>query len=279
MKRVVFTICFLVIAISSLTGPAMAFNPATHLYIADRVLPACTSKADLFYGSIAPDMAQYADTVKWPNSFVDTHYTYASLVGYAWGPNQKAFAIGWFTHNELNGADYYAHGIWTGNGYSGGYVTTQAGILSMQLDIPEYFAHFAIEAAIDYLMKTEHDKTLGVKLLKANIFHSLSDAGLLTKVLVSKNKETDWFTLISAELNFRGAINQYAAALSLPAPFDKNALVELGVQLAEQQFGITVTPEQLMYIFDASIQLCHASNYYYYAVVPAIEGIKGILPH
>ena len=88
-----------------------AFNPAAHIYIAERVFEGCGDKIDLFYGSIAPDLAMYVanpDT-SWPDAFTDTHEQFRDLRGYAFGATQKAFAKGWWTHNQISGADYYAH--------------------------------------------------------------------------------------------------------------------------------------------------------------------------
>jgi hypothetical protein len=280
MKKVALSVCFLVIAVAILPVPARAFNPAAHIYIADHVLPTCVDKTNLFYGSIAPDLSQYADEQKWLDSFVGTHYTYANLAGYASGVTQKAFAAGWFSHNEYNGADHYAHGVWDGTKYVGGYVTDQAlALIALIPNLTPDFAHFAIETAIDLLLKEEHDRSLGTKLLMANLLRSPLDLELLTKVLVRQHRETDWFTLVSAEFTLRSAINQYASALVLPTPFDKEAVIKLGVQLAQQEFGLTVTPRQLGQILDAAIQLCRGRNYYYSAIIPAIDGIKVALPH
>ena len=134
------------------------------------------------------------------------------------------------------------------------------------------FAHFAIEAAIDLLLK-DHDPLLGTKLLEANLLRSPLDRELLTKVLVLKNRETDWVTLISAELTFRNAVNQYAMALALPKPLDKAALIRLGVQLAQQEFGVTVKPEELTEVLNAAIARCKVTDYYHSAIAPAIQNI------
>jgi hypothetical protein len=52
-----------------------AWNPATHIYVAQKVYPAYGSSPYLWYGSIAPDMAMYVypDASKWSSSFWDTH--------------------------------------------------------------------------------------------------------------------------------------------------------------------------------------------------------------
>jgi hypothetical protein len=272
MKRILLSICFAVVIVVA-AGPAHSFNPAAHIYIAERVLPGYADRIDLSYGSIAPDLSQYTDPGKWQALPFDlTHYDYIDIRPYAGGTSQKAFAAGWFTHNEVNGADHYAHGT-RDLGYADGYVTIQAMALTgLVPGLTPDLAHFAVETAIDLLLK-EKDRSIGSKLLKANLLRSPLDRELLTKVLVLQHRETDWLTLVAAELTFRNVVNQYASALALPKPFDKEAIIRLGVQLALQQYGITATEDELRALLEAAISLCLATHYYEAAVLPAIQGI------
>ncbi len=88
-KLIILLVIFIVVSVFSI---AHAFNPATHLYIAQGVFR--VQDKDLNYGSIAPDMALYTHQEKWPTSFEDTHYNYIDLMKYAFGSTQKAFARG-----------------------------------------------------------------------------------------------------------------------------------------------------------------------------------------
>jgi len=190
------------------------FNSATHIYIAERVFPNWFNKIDLFYGSIAPDLALYvANPEKWPTAFGDTHYNYIDLRRYAWSSAQRAFAVGWLTHNEIWGADFYAHGLFPD--YNG-YVNQKAKELKkiakekLEIDLDTEFAHFAIEVAIDLLLKWNDDSKLGEKLLEANLLRSWEDRNLLVRVLVWKERRTDWITLALRELTFRNLVGRYA---------------------------------------------------------------------
>jgi len=274
MKKISLSVCFVVIAVVFAAIPVHSFNPAAHIYVADQAFPDRADKVNFFYGSIAPDLSQYTDPGKWRTRPFDvTHYEYIDLNPFARGTAQKAFAAGWLTHNEISGADRYAHGT-KALGYSDGYVTIQATVLATSIPgLTVDFGHFAIETAIDLLLK-EKDSSLGSKLMKANLLRSPLDRELLTKVLIVQNRETDWLTLVSAELAFRNAVNQYASAFVLPAPLDKEAIIRLGVQLAQQQFGITVTADQLRVVLETAISLCQASYYYEMAVLPAIQGVR-----
>ncbi len=231
-----------------------AFSSATHIYIAEQVFQDCRRKIDLHYGSIEPDLALYLEQPeKWPTAFTDTHYDYIDLNPNAWSLAQKAFDKGWRTHNEYWGADYYAH-IEYPPGSGMGYVIGKAEILSEQTGLEHEFAHFAIEVAIDLLLKND-DPNLGEKLLKASLLRSRENRRLLVKVFVW-GERTDWVTLASAEWTFRYLVARYAIAFFLPSPIDKQVLALLGAQLALEIYGIEVSPDELLMILESAISLC-----------------------
>ena len=264
MKKLLKSGIFLMV-MTLILGPTFvhSFNSATHIYIADQVFPNCIDKINLYYGSIAPDFALYVPEGEWLTAFNDTHYNFIDLGSFAWSRTQKAFAKGWLTHNEEWGADYYAHRVnplddneCVSDGYYQGYVIEKACLLSTQLSngIDAEFAHFVIEVAIDLLLKND-DPKLGEKLLGACLLRSWEDRNLLTNVLVWRGRVTDWGTLVSAELTFRNLVGRYAMAFALPSPHDKYALANLGVELAEEMYGMTVTEEQLLFILEIALSL------------------------
>ena len=269
MKRIgKSTVVLVAVALAFAPIPVKAFNPATHLYIAERVFADCGERIDLWYGSIAPDLALYvAIPENWITSFNDTHYDYMDLVDSASSPVQKAFAQGWLSHNEEWGADYYAHIRYSPPGISlvhyneecgYGYVTCKAAWLAALAEIPPDLAHFAIEVAVDLLLKNI-DPKVGAKLLVANLFRSWQDRLMLTKVLVWQEKRTDWGTLAATEVTFRNLVHRYAMALALPSPNDQEALAELGAQLAGEMFGVDdVSPEEIAVILETALELCEA---------------------
>ena len=239
---------------------APAFNPATHIYIAGQVFGNCSPKIDLYYGSIAPDLAMYVtNPAKWDEgvAFYQTHYEFIDLREYAFGATQNAFANGWLTHNEEWAADYYAH-IYDPLYYDpedpaqdDGYVVNKAKLLPIEYN----FAHFAIEVAIDLLLKGD-DPKLADKLIIANLLRSWQDRNLMVRVFVWEEKKTDWLTLAAAELTFRDLVGRYAWALSLPYPWDRIALVQLGTELAQELYGIDASFGQVWQILGAAIGFC-----------------------
>ena len=272
----------LAVGISFILGLPMAhaFSSATHLYIAQHAFG--VQNTDLFYGSIAPDIALYTDPDKWPTAFGDTHYDYVDLKRYAVFPVQKAFAKGWLTHNELWGADYYAHILNPlGNNVCAttspnGYVIEKACLLSQGTGIDSGFAHLVVEIAIDLLLRNNLDPKLGEKLMNASSSRSLLDRTLLATALVWnwRDQRTDWFTLASTELTFRGVVDLYAAPLKLPSPYNEQALAKLGARLAEA-YGMDVSEEEVLAILEAAIVLCEDD--YEYLVEYVISAIKGNL--
>jgi hypothetical protein len=127
-------------------------------------------------------------------------------------------------------------------------------------NLPDEVAHFAVETAVDLLMRNNVDHGLGLKVLRASLFRSWEDRNLLTRVLVLRNHKTDFLTLATAELTFRTVVDRYAAALALPEPLNIDAVAELGAELSQELFGQAATKEELLGILWAAMDVC-SSNY------------------
>lgn len=259
--------------------PAWSFNPLAHIYIAEHVFPYCQEKIDLYYGSTAPDIALHVKNPSgnWPTAFDDTHYEFIDLRPCAWSRKQRAFANAWLIHNEAWGADFHAHG---NPSFYQGYVNVKAfGLLTAMkwANTAENrkFAHFAVEATIDLLLKREYDQRLGEKLFKATLLRSWQDRYLLTKVFVRRDGTTDWATLFSAELALRNLLARYALPLALPPPLDEKALIALGVQLAQEFYSRSISAEDLEEILMKATALC--TDDYYPVIGRAVYSITDIV--
>jgi hypothetical protein len=265
MKKLIYVmtsvVCMIVILDFSM---AHAFCSATHIYVAQKVFH--VNAIDLNYGSIAPDLAIYTDEDKWPTAFDDTHYNYIDIRSDATGLRQNLFAKGWITHNEAWGADYYAHrenplhnNICATDGYYQGYVIEKACLLSKQTGITPDFAHLVIEVALDLLLcdQVYVRQNLGEELLNASLSRSSLDRTLLAKVLVREEpQKTDWRTLVSTELTFRGVVDMYARPLELPSPDNEEALAKLAVKLAKLMGIEDITEDEVLALLDAATGLC-----------------------
>lgn len=274
-KPLIIGVLLFVMATTLETDPAQAFNSGTHIYIAEQVFPFCFDKIDLYYGSIAPDLDMFVTPPdNWPTAFEDTHKNFIDLRSDARTLSQKAFAKGWFIHNGVRGADFYAHGKFPQS--KKGYVIIKAKLLmpraeGLMLD----FAHSIIETAVDLLLKYNLDPEIGGKLLNACLNRSLQDLWLLVKVFVYEEGVTNWVTLVSAESFFLEITTQYAEFLSLPPVQDQEALAQLIAQIAYEMYGIEVPADQVLELLKYAIYLCQDD--YQEAIDAAIGGIKKYL--
>jgi hypothetical protein len=221
-----------------------AWNPATHIYIAQKVYPAYAQRTDLWYGAIAPDMAMYVPTgLSWDSAFWDTHWTAIDLRPWAWNTAQRIFAKGWVTHNEMYGADHYAHGY--PPLYLAGYVTFRANILAALAHISPDLAHYAIETAVDLRMNTTVNSNLAVQLQGVALTPPPSAQVLLTRALVWwPLQRTDFETLAMTRAAFNGVVAAYALALMNSDLQNYDAIVGFAVWMA-LQMGMPGTDDEL----------------------------------
>jgi hypothetical protein len=181
MRVVICPLVVLVVLVASL--PAFAWGPGAHAVVATEVAAAkgvTVSNEYLLlqglYGSSAPDFAWFASEPLASALGTATHDDPGFCEPWDkarwWSPVQRAFAWGWLTHNEVWGADYYAH---VGDPLAGtcpapapGYVVERAAALSIQMGIPEDIAHNYVEVAIDLLLDQEDPSLqLGQRLVSA----------------------------------------------------------------------------------------------------------------
>jgi len=207
-----------------------AWNPATHIYIAQRVYPAYAASPDLVYGAIAPDMAMYVpEGLRWDSAFWDTHWTAIDLRARAWTAAQRLFAKGWVTHNEMYAADHYAHGY--PPLYLAGYVTLRANILAAATGISTDLAHYAIETAVDLRIKTANPN-LALHLVSVARTPPASALAVLTRALVWwPLQRTDLQTLTATQAAFNWVVSEYASALLESDEVQYDAIVGVGVAL------------------------------------------------
>jgi hypothetical protein len=256
-----------------LVATGFGFGSLAHLEIAGRAFPGEPDVLNRDYGAVAPDLALYvADPARWPSAFEDTHYRFIDLRRYAVSASQRSFALGWMSHNEVWGADYVAH---TAFDQGPGYVTQKASLLAFQAGIDEEIAHYAVETAVDLLLKRSRP-LLAQRLLEAGLYRSWQDRTLLSWVLVWRHRQTDWGTLTSTELGFRYLVVGYALALTQPESQDIQALSALAVQLGDTWFGAPVDQGQVMEILEAAMDLCEED--YELALDAAVQSVLDNLP-
>ncbi|MFX0202384.1 MAG: zinc dependent phospholipase C family protein [Candidatus Hodarchaeota archaeon] len=269
MKKLLKSGIFLMVMVLILAPTfTQAFNSAAHTFIAERVYKGCWQKIDLRYGSIAPDLALLEP---WNGAYEDTHLIYADLRSYVWrwSSAQRAFAKGWWTHGIADSyADEYIYSKIVENP---DFLAAIAAVLDGDVGDAVKLAHYAIEKALDVLLKDEYPG-LALNLLNAVLLRSWQDRSLLVKVFVWEAGRTDWLTMVETESAFRHLDCRYAVALALSSLSDVTPLAELGEQLASEWYDIDISADDLADILNAAIVLCGED--YEAAIESTIEEIR-----
>lgn len=245
MKRSLFVVLVVAIVFWSGAGrPVQGFGSATHLYIAEHALLSLSANA--LYGSMAPDIA----TVSPEN------HAYFNLVPHATTLPQRMFAVGWMTHNEVWGADSFAHV------QAGGYAWTKGDAI-LAVVPPEYglsslpdarlLGHLAAEIAVDLLLETR-DPLLGLKVYTAAQLRSEQ----VPAFLYQSGAISDATAAGQGEAVFREFTKQYGYALMLSSPSRLGAIAQFVSQAAQLQYGAPpeFTPAVAEQILALSVQLC-----------------------
>ena len=261
MKRLKIVTLATVAAVLLTTASAFAWGFAVHAYVADQI-----GKQDgdpninEIYGSTLPDLFNYAfamppglfePTCDSETLFAITHT--ANFTGVVEQKNTglaKRLAVGFYSHNQVGGADFTAHENSAVAGTSG-YVIEKAHTLQNMLESapPEVLPpplsavlpgisqedshqlyHSVVEYSVDLLLK-EHVPEVGPLMMDGASFWSV---GYLPPVL------TDAFTDDVADSCFDGDPLQAAAYISLVEMVHRQGVFDEGSIL-------TLPPEQARY--------------------------------
>ncbi len=276
-KSILISILVILLATSSVFG----YGAATHTYFAN-VLGYRYGILNLheMYGAVAPDMFNLLfDNPDQDYLWWLTHYKYSKVVNAADSQLMDAFAYGFKSHNEKNGADRTAHiDSFTYPGY--GYVNVKREIIAPEIQTQialllsgteyEYLApelalqiaDTAIESAIDYLVSRHQNPGVGIQMILAAGLRSPAVPLLLCRAyignLMTKMSFIEGISLIyNAEEQFRQYMILYGAILA--SPNSLNLMAEQGAELAEQilqqGYGISIDipPELMAYSLNLAI--------------------------
>ena len=151
----------LAIAIVLTAAPvAVAWGPATHVYLAE--LATGSQRPEVHFGSVLADMnqmafhdAEVADALRHL-----THYEYDRIA-------PSCLALGFATHNEEWGADWYAHEYFLVDDPDDWrqYLTGKIVEMSETFDLRLVEAEFFLEFGIDYLLRLDEGPAIGRKLV------------------------------------------------------------------------------------------------------------------
>jgi hypothetical protein len=177
MKKTSILVGFLAVALFIVPSSVYPWGSAVHAYIASHLKP---GNANVVYGSLAPDMFNYAfDLGALKDIMYQQFHTSPELLwGIAATFNEKSLAYGFMNHKEDDQTAHYS-GVVFGRGE--GYVIAKAKVLDEYLagKFPDYaglkslapqvsleVAHNLIENSIDVLIRRV-DRLVGLKLMRA----------------------------------------------------------------------------------------------------------------
>jgi hypothetical protein len=232
-------VVLLVLCISTL---ALAWSPGTHAYIANK-LNKGISPANTIFGAVAPDINQLLSPDQNSPFFTATHYGFDGMLdatAVVPGRNAKALAFGYVSHNEVWGADHYAHitsnlypnYVNPDGRYSGqnGYVWVKAqqlrALMQTQLEqsgqassLTDFLlsdpmnCHFIVEYAMDIVLKTTRDTKIGERLMNAS---TLYDSDSLGALFTNAYPGLAGGAMATYQGNWAGLMQMYGAALNKP---------------------------------------------------------------
>ncbi len=282
-QRLTVTVGLVVFLLVLMALPAVAWGPAGHaavgLGVAQlRQVSFNTNYLALqaLYGTAVPDLAWQAGGALQSELDLATHETpgYRKPWNLArrYSMVQQAFALGWLTHNQVWGADFYAHGA---DPFSPprlvagpGYVTDRAALLAAE-GVPSAVAHEYVEVAIDLLLDQEHPELQLASLLGNAAWYRDSQVPLLLSRSYANVPGSSSLTIIRLEGQFRIALSVYASTLSQPIGSD-DAIFAAGMAVA---YGLPF--EDSAAALSAAKQLCRDPEANYWdALVAAVERVS-----
>jgi hypothetical protein len=228
MRMVVWLV---LVALVCSAVPALAWGTGAHLVIAKGVAEALgvtglpkTLALQVAYGAIAPDFAWVAWEPLSDELGAATHFDpgYVEPWERATTTAQRAFAYGFLSHNNVWGADFWAHSASPFEA-GDGYVIDRAAAATA-LGVPPEAAHDYVEVAIDLLLDQEFPEyQLGNVISRA----ASSRSGQIPDLLVRCYRDVPGASgpmIRLLESTFRAGVITYGQSLALPTGADDAAM-------------------------------------------------------
>jgi hypothetical protein len=255
--------------------------------------------ANVMFGAITPDINQLLSADQVSPYFFATHYPampglteqgfpdlWATANDEVFGtPIARSLALGFVTHNEAWGTDYYAHikshlyPRYTNPQYrdQNGYVWVKAGqlcpLMKAQLSMAGIHdrlldrllkdtmnCHFIVEYGMDLVLKGTRDPLIGSKLLSAVQDHDATTmqalfAGTYTQEMTSPAEAPMGVIMAGTEPMWALVMTQYGNALSLPMNQAVPAVAVFLESLAEAQLFDEPLPPETKQMLTTVIEL------------------------
>jgi hypothetical protein len=252
MKRLCFVALLVVLVVfAGVNRPVQGYGSAGHVYIAQHAI--FTVSANALYGTMAPDIIGYLPAPY--AAMFEPNHVYFNLVPKAVTLPEKMFALGWMTHNERWGADFFAHVKDGGYAWFKGRQILDAaagmGYDLRGLENADLLGHLAAEIAVDMLL-AQRDPLLGMKVYTAAQLRSAS----IPNFLYQSGAIPIAQLALQGEAGFREFTKQYGAALAFSSPSNLDPMAEFVAAAASQQYGAPIDAAAAKAILALSISLC-----------------------
>jgi hypothetical protein len=266
MKKmyVAFTV---ILTMSLCAASAMAWGSATHAYIDERL----NSKGPLLklnqvYGGMATDIFTLEPGLQ--AVYLSNEFHCAD--GYAmWGgvssSTTKALAYGFISHNQVWGADYFAHNYGcAGQPPTIGYIKWKADILHNLLpselrayldSLPNGLGIELVRSVVEYAVDTlliAKDPAIGAKVSAAAMWRDPDFPELLSAAF----QDIPSAYVSEVEEQFRQAMISYGQILSLGQLGAIKQISNMAASLAQQLYGITIDSATIKSAMVTAMWLC-----------------------
>ncbi len=274
MSSLLFVRIIVLLASAAICKTGLSWGTGTHLYIAEKYNGTISRSLlpHLHYGAICPDVKigmQAVDPGYVSLFNLLTHESgYLRLLPFVTGnPSLTAFAKGWVTHQEIGGADRYAHLVSPpGMSLAGmGYVNYKC----TQLTSVPVMTDFYIEVAVDLLVRNNLDRQLANKLANAVNKRSADIPNILG---LAYGADIPTSLITQAESVYRSNVKNYAAAMALPSPLNKTAMATAMTYAISSLSGQSVSASNSLKYLNAAINICAAD--YRTAIESTIRNIR-----
>ncbi len=197
MQRMGVVLCLVL-----LCGPAKAWGPGTHAYIAMRALG--TTDGDMLFGAMMPDFN--ALFRNWPAEMnAMQHMTHFE---YGLAP-RSFFTTGFTTHNGAWGADYFAH-LYYDAGAPDIYSTIKIREISAEFGLSMIRAEDIFEMSVEYLLRMDYGPRLGTLIAQSSSSAGQNAAGWAAAAFAAPlAARVPGLTRETAELHIRGAAESF----------------------------------------------------------------------
>ncbi|MBX7259317.1 MAG: hypothetical protein K1Y02_23345 [Candidatus Hydrogenedentes bacterium] len=240
----------LFVAVLAFTSPSFAWAPAVHGWIA--IQATGNDDGRIAYGAVAADLNEAARETVRSELRQLSHNRYDLL-------EPSLFADGFAAHNEMWGADAYAHGATNPDThqYIKGYIQLKSEQLSQELGISVGEGHLLMETAADFTIRKLYGPRVGGRVFLGALFSGRYPSNELADAFSQPLADATGLSVEEAESEIsqaasliRAGAGLYGSQFAMPVPY-LSTMIPLGLSLVQ---GTDVATASLR--FARAMELC-----------------------